>query len=224
MTIGHSFLRSGSLVLLIGVCALLIFGPDWPTRTTDFICAQGAERRVEATFTDMNACAAHLATRCYCSVQESWLTSVYYLALAPALFLLAIWLTSRSTARGVAAVIAVLYGSVLLAWLPWALASAGLRPPKLLLGVTLLWAQLVFFGPNLYSSGAGGGLVIPEHLAHLFTLGFWAIVAVVFGIVARHVRSTPAQLVGAILCVVTVVVIARLATPLMNWEILIESL
>jgi hypothetical protein len=88
--------------------------------------------------------------------------------------------------------------------------------------VALLWAQLVFFGPNLYWSGAGGGLVIPPHLAYVFTLTFWAIVAVVFGIVARHVRSS-ARVIGAVLCVVTVVVMARLVTPVLNWEILIES-
>jgi predicted membrane protein len=90
--------------------------------------------------------------------------------------------------------------------------------------VSLLWAQLVFFGPNLYSSGAGSRLVFPPHLAYVFTLVFWAIVAVVFGIVTRPRRSSPARLAGAILCVVTVVVIVRLMTPVMNWEILIESL
>jgi predicted membrane protein len=222
MTIGNSFSRPGWLILLMAACALLVIGPDWPTRTSDLICKQGAERRVEATFTDMNACSAHLAAQCYCSVQESRLTSAYYLGFVPSLFLLAIWLASRSTALGVAAVIAVLYGSALLARLPWALASTGLRPPNLLLGVTLLWAQLVFFGPNLYS-GPGSSLVIPEHLAYVFTLAFWAIVAVVFGVVARHMRSSPARLVGSILCVVTVVVLVRLVTPLMNWEILIES-
>jgi hypothetical protein len=123
----------------------------------------------------------------------------------------------------VAAVGVVLYGSVLLAWLPWSLASAGFRLPNALLGVALLWAQLVFFGPNLYSSGAGGRPLIPPHLAYVFTLTFWTIVAVVFGIAARHLRSSPVRLAGAVLVVVTFVVMARLVTTLMNWEILIES-
>jgi hypothetical protein len=112
-------------------------------------------------------------------------------------------MTNGSVVRGVAAVGIVLCTIFLSPVLVALLYGAGLHIPTFLQTVAIIWPQYVFFRPSLYS------------------LAFWAVVALVFAFVVP-VRSFPRLLAVAALCVSLTVIVLLFAAPVFGWKIPIE--
>src|SRR5689334_24965893 len=86
-----------SLVFLAVALGLIVFRPAWPTKTTDVICAGSVRNNVGSVFADMDLCVAAMSraaatgTQCFCSVQQPWLSSAYYLGLVPLVLISGVW-------------------------------------------------------------------------------------------------------------------------------------
>ena len=224
--------RIGTLLCCVAGLALVVFGPEWPGRSTRLTCGNSIETTADAiTFTDANACQTAMArafdagTNCYCSVKENPFAPAYYLALVPLPFMLALAIVSRAAARGMTAVMLILASTLVIPGpVVMHLYDAGFHIPQLLQGLAISWPQFVFFGPNLYRLGPNGGLVLPWEWAYLSMVGFWMVAAAVFGWFSRRVRSFPMLLAAAVVTITALAIAVRLIVPLFGWHATLEGL
>src|SRR5688500_13001841 len=109
------------------VAALVMIGPDWPSRTTELLC--GNDFKVLGVFADMDTCLGSIAQGCSCSVRENWFAWIYYLLLVPGGFVAAVLMTSRAIGRAVATVLTLVAVVLLLPWPVAMLYGAGVNLP-----------------------------------------------------------------------------------------------
>jgi hypothetical protein len=163
----------------------------------------------------MDACMAAMTAECSsCNVPPGWPSALYYLVLLPGAFVAAVWSANRKLARGVAAVLflVLVVGGVfpLLLMIPFALPLPGLGE------MLVFWPQYVFFGPGLTGSR---GPVLPAQHAYLVTLGFWAVLALVFGLLTKGLRSAWLACSLAVVWVAGTTYAIRLIVPFFHWTL-----
>jgi hypothetical protein len=126
----------------------------------------------------------------------------------PLVLISAVWFLNRPTARGMAAVIVVLLGTMLLA--------------PFFQTVAVLWPQLVFFGPSLFRADSPG-LVVPHEWSYISMVIFWLMASAIFGVCVRRVKSFGVLLALAAVFVPATVVLVRLVVPLFGWRQIFEG-
>ena len=209
---GHA-LRAASAGAI--VVALVILRPSLPSKSAELVCDEARNVRV---FNTMDTCVAAMTAECGCRVPSSWPAVLYYLVLLPGAFVTAVWSANRTLARGVAAVLSLVFvvGVVfpLLMMIQFPLPLPGLGE------MLVFWPQYVFFGPGLTGSQ---GPVLPEQHAYLITMGFWAVLALVFGLLTKGLRSARVALALALVWVAGTTYAIRLIVPFFNWTLRVTN-
>jgi hypothetical protein len=199
------------------VVALVILGPAWPSKSAELTCDGGRDVRV---FETMDACMAAMTVECGgCNVPPEWPSALYYLVLLPGAFVAAVWSASRTLARGVAAVVSIMLAII------WALPlylriRFPLPLPTLITEILVFWPQYMAFGVGLTGSQ---GLILPEQHARLITLGCWAVLALVFGLLTKRLRSVWVVFSLALVWVAGTVYLIRLIVPFFNWTLRVTN-
>jgi hypothetical protein len=210
---GHA-LRAASAGAI--VVALVILGPTWPNKSAELTCDGGRDARV---FDNMDMCVAVMTAECGCGVPTGWLAMLYYLVVLPGAFVSAVWSASRTVARGVAAVVSVVLAII---WtLPvYLLIRFPIPLPTRITEALIFWPQYVFFGPGLTGSR---GPVLPEQHAYLITIGFWAVLALLFGLLTKGLRSAWVVFSLALVWVAGTTYAIRLIVPFFNWTLRVTN-
>ena len=207
-----------SVVAIAAVAMWFGLGPEWPGVATELVCYGTAEPA--RVFPDINTCAAQPQDGCYCTVQQNRFARLYYLVLAPAVFLGAVWWASPRVARGAASVVGVLWTLLLVPVIVLLAYSAGARIPVLFQSMAVVWPQFVFFGPALYWKA--GGPVLPHAWASIVTLLFWLVASGAFGMATRGLRSIGLLLTLAGVFMAAVAMSIRFVLPLAGMRIVLE--
>jgi hypothetical protein len=114
---------------------------------------------------------------------------------------------------------------IALLWVGYAVLVAflsGLRIPLLFQNAAIVWPQLIFFGHTLWSAQQDGGTAFPHALAGFVTVGFWAVIGIIFATSARLVTSFPILVVLAGAAVIGTYVAVKTAVPFLGWRFLLE--
>ena len=144
----------------------------------------------------------------------------------PALLALATFGSVRATrvpaTRPGVAFIAVFIGLLWVGYVVLLMWLGGFRVPLLLQDAAIVWPQLIFFGPTLWSVEPNGGPAFPHALAGFATVVFWAVIGGLFVASVRRLTSLPVLLGLAVIVVIGAYAAVRAAVPVMNWRFLLE--
>lgn len=212
-----------SLILLATVGMLVPLGPAVRTRTVALTCDEVLLG--DPVFEQMNECsvaranAADEGRRCVCLTRTSWVAPLYYLELLPLAFISATWFISRpaprAVARGMAAVGVVLASTILVRWPVMVLYDSGFDIPELFESMAIDWPGYVFFGGSLRTTD--GDRVLYQG-SGVFTLTFWILVAIEFGILTWRLKSFSALLVLAAVFVGAAMMVILWMVPALDWR------
>lgn len=128
---------------------------------------------------------------------------------------------SRQT-RAVAAFTTVLLALPLISYAVMFAYGVGLRIPGLFQDAAIVWPQLVFFGPRLWTTSPVGGPVLPYRWAGVITIAFWALIAAGFAPITRRLASFPVLVGLSIVVVISTYMLVKATIPLFNWRLLLE--